>query len=178
MDTAAAFDELNLDPYASAEEIHAAHKALTRERHHDVTGEDEEMKRLNQARDVALRRTSELASAGKQEMVLRQLLDLQSNQHEREAAQEKGRELVASTATIQVGRLRHLQRRASLFAVLAAIAVGIVALARSAGGVQGPVFNAYVGVLAVLAVLAGLYRTLLSERINQIQLSLRMPARR
>jgi hypothetical protein len=170
-----ALDELNLGTGATEAEIRAAHRALARERHPDVSEGDQHgtkaMQRLNQARDIALRHAKELSAESRQELVLRDLFEMQSGREAREAARDRGKELVAGTATVEVGRLQRLQRQVSIVAVVAIVAAATVALIRSSGS-HGAVISPLVGALGVFAIVAGTWRSLLNEEVNRIRLSL------
>jgi hypothetical protein len=167
-----AFQELSLDSDAPAEAIRKAHRARARDQHPDHDGDVEGMQRLNEARDLALRHAEELTATPTQELVLRQMLDLERRRDQRESAQERGRELVATTASIELGRLRRTQRTASAFAVGTAALAAISALVKVL--IPSPGRNAYLylATFALMAIAAGLYRTVLAERISQIQFAI------
>lgn len=168
-----ALEELELEPDATPEQIQKAHRERARECHPDADGDVASMQRLNQARDVALASTGALNAATAQELVLRRILDLESRRDEREIAQQKGSELVAAAARIRVGRLRGLQRRASTITLLSGAMAAMLALLRTtAGPWSSPALNALLTILGVLAIGFGIYRIVLAEMINRVQLAI------
>lgn len=172
MDFAQAFEELDLEPDASPAEIRKAHKAMARERHPDHDGDLQSMQRLNEAKEIALRHSGEMEAASSQEVVLRQMLDIERRRDERDIDREKGRELVAATATIQIGRLRQTQRRASTVAVLAAALTAATAAWKGFVSSPSPLVDIYLVAFGIAAIGFGLYRTLLAERIGRIQFAI------
>jgi hypothetical protein len=129
------------------------------------------MQSLNQAKEAALK-YAELPESQNQALVLQKVLDLENRRTSREAAQDAGRRFVETTATIQIGRLRVLQRRASSLAIVVASLAAITALLRALSSSGGAGLNLALGILTVSAIGSGIYRVVLTERINQIQIAI------